>query len=374
MEPTEVFLREAGSVLTIDLAALVSNWHTLQAVSGTECGAVVKADAYGLGLERVARALLEAGCKTFFTGHVFEGRALRAIAPDAIIYVLNGIRPGSEFIFADFQLRPVLGSVPQMEDWGQFCATSGKRAADGSLLKAALQLDTGVNQLGLKACDLERADHLAPLFDVTLLLGQLAIADNDLAERQIEAFDAMRARYPGKPASIANSAAIFLDTNPPLYELVRPGYALYGGNPVPGRPNPMRPVVKLEAQIVQVRVLEPGQGVGEEQRWIAKGPRRIIMVAAGLADGIPAGLTRNEKNRGGEALVQGTRCPYVSKIAMDYSVIDVSDATYLERGEWVELIGKTVTIDEFAAAAAGLSGYEILTRLGQRAHRRYQAI
>ncbi|ACB96670.1 alanine racemase [Beijerinckia indica] len=373
MDQKEISLRGAGAILTIDLAAIVANWQTLQAVSGTECGAVVKADAYGLGLHPVVKALYEAGCRTFFVAHAFEGAEVRALAPEAIIYVLNGVRPAQEYTFAAHNLRPVLNSVPEVEDWGQYCATSHKRAPDGSLLKAGLRIDTGVNQLGLKLYDLERVDHLSPLFDVTLLLSQLVTADDSIADRQIEAFDKIRARYPGVPASLANSAAIFLDNNPPLYDLVRPGYALYGGNPVPGRPNPMRPVVRLDAHIIQVRVLEPGHSVGVERLWKARGPRRVIMVAAGLADGIPSGLTDNEKHVGGKALIQGTLCPYVSDIAMDYSVIDVSDATYLERGEMVELLGKTVTIDDFAAMA-NVSGYEILSNLGRRCHRRYQPL
>lgn len=374
MPAREISPSEAGSILTIDLAALADNWRTLQAVCGeAECGAVVKADAYGLGLEPVVTALIGAGCKTFFVGHVFEGRDVRALAPDAIIYVLNGLRARTGPLFADFALRPVLCSVPEMEDFGQFCATSGRRWPDGSKLKAALHLDCGLNRLGLGPYDLERADRLAPLFEVTLLLGEIdRTADACVARRQIAAFDAMRARFPGPIASIAHSAAIFCESNP-LYDLVRPGYALYGGNPVPGRPNPMRPVVKLEARIIALRILEPRTYVGDSPGWRARGPRRIAMIAAGLGDGIPHSLTANERQRGGMAWVQGTRCPYVSGVGMDYSVIDVTDATYLERGEWVELVGKVITIDDFATAA-GTSGYEVLTHLAPRSYRRYQKI
>jgi alanine racemase len=211
------------------------------------------------------------------------------------------------------------------------------------------------------------------LFDVTLVLGEFARTDDRrLAERQIDLFEAMCGRYPRRLASIANSAGIFDDANP-LYDLVRPGYALYGGNPTPGRPNPMRPVVKLEAQIIQLKILEPGSRVGDDPGWLAKGPRRIAMIAAGIGDGIPFAFTNNERQSGGAALVLGRRCPFVGKITMDYAMLDVTDATYLERGESVELIGDAITIDDFAAAA-GMSGYEVLTRLGQRCHRRYNAL
>ncbi|WP_026606913.1 alanine racemase [Methylocapsa acidiphila] len=372
MPSVEISPLEAGCVLTVDLSALVANWRTLQTVCGeAECGAAVKADAYGLGLEPVAKALHDAGCRTFFVAHVFEGRTLRALAPDADIYVLDGLRPGAAAAYADHALRPVLGSVPEMEDFGQFCATSGRRWPDGSSLKAALRLDAGRRQLGLSAYDLDRADHLAPLFDVTLLLGEIARRDGeDPAEAQIDAFDAMRARFPGRRASLANSSAIFLDAIP-LYDLVRPGYALYGGNPTPGRPNPMRPVVTLEAKIIQMRILEPGMRIGEDLAWKAKGPRRIALVAAGFADGLPIAMTDNKARSGGVALAQGRRCAFVGPIAMDHAALDVSDAGYLERGETVELIGKTITIDDFAAQA-GMRGAEALVHLGRRCHRRYR--
>jgi alanine racemase len=374
MSRDEIHSYEAGTVLTVDLDALVANWRSLRMVCGeADCGAVVKADAYGLGVGPVVTALSAAGCKTFFVGHVFEGRDVRTLAPEATIHVLNGLRPRTGHIFADHALRPVLCSVPDMEDFGQFCATSGRRWPDGSKLKAGLHLDIGLHRLGLGPYDLERADHLAPLFDVTLLVGELARTEDICrSERQVEVFDRMRERFPACAASIANSAAIFRE-DIPLYDLVRPGYALYGGNPVPGRPNPMRPVVKLEARIIGLRILEPGARVGDAPGWRAGGPRRIAIIAAGQGDGIPAAFTENKRAAGGMALVQGKPCPFVGTIGMDHSVLDVTDATYLERGEWVELVGKRHGIDEFAANA-GRGGAEVLVHLGRRSARRYQRI
>jgi alanine racemase len=264
--------------------------------------------------------------------------------------------------------------VPEIEDWGQYCAVSKRRTAQGGLLPAGLRVDCGLNRLGLKAYDRERAEHLAPLFDLTLILGELATgASPEFIELQISAFEGIRERFPGVPASLADSSGLFLDCNPPLYELVRPGYALYGGNPVPGRANPMRPVIRLEAQIIQVRILEPGQCVGEDQRWKAKGPRRVAIISAGLADGIPASLTGNPKRSGGGVLIQGKLCPFIGGIAMDHAVIDVSDAMYVERGDIVEIIGPKLGIDEFAFNA-GISGYEVLAELGRRCHRRYRSL
>lgn len=372
---TEIFPSEAGTILTIDLDAIVANWQTLRMVCGdAECGAVVKADAYGLGLNPVVKALYEAGCRSFFVAHAFEGRAARALAPDAAIFVLNGMRPDTAPLYADFELVPVLCSVPEIEDFGQYCAVSQRRTKDGALLPAAFRLETGLNQLGLKPYDLEHGSHLSHLFDVRLIMTQLARAEHTgFIAKQIEKFDAMRMqKYPDVPASIAHSGAIFLEENP-LYDLVRPGYALYGGNPVPGRPNPMKPVVRLEAQVIQVRILEPGERVGEDQSWVARGPRRISTISAGFADGIAQSLTRTKNGAGGYVLSQGKRCPYIGQVEMDLVAVDTSDSGYVERGDIVELIGPSITIDDFAQAA-GISGYEALTRIGPRCHRRYQKL
>jgi len=372
---SEISLSEAGTILTVDLEAIVANWQTLRMVCGdAECGAVVKADAYGLGLAPVVKALSDAGCKTFFVAHAFEGRAARAVAPAAAIYVLNGMRSETAPLYADFNLIPVLCSVPEIEDYGQYCAVTQRRTAEGGLLPAAFRLETGLNQLGLKPYDLEHGSHLSHLFDVRLIMTHLARTRHAaLIAKQIERFEAMRkGKYPQVQASVAHSGAIFLETNP-LFDLVRPGYAIYGGNPVPGRPNPMKPVVRLESQVIQVRILEPGERVGEDQGWVARGPRRICTISAGFADGIPQGLTRTKTGAGGAVISQGKRCPYIGAVGMDLVAVDTSDSGYVERGDFVELIGKTVTIDDFAAAA-GMSGYEVLTRLGSRCLRRYQKL
>jgi alanine racemase len=132
-------------------------------------------------------------------------------------------------------------------------------------------------------------------------------------------------------------------------------------------------VVRLESQVIQVRILEPGERVGEDQGWVARGPRRICTISAGFADGIPQSLTRTKTGAGGAAISQGKRCPYIGAVGMDLVAVDTSDSGYVERGDFVELIGKTVTIDDFAASA-GISGYEALTRIGSRCLRRYQKL
>ena len=373
---TEVSPGEAGMILTVDLDAIVANWQTLRVVCGeAECAAVVKADAYGMGLGPVVGALYEAGCKTFFVAHVFEGRAARAIALDAAIFVMNGLRPGAAPLYADFNLAPVLCSVPEIEDWGQYCAMTRRRTPEGGLLPAAFRFETGLNQLGLKPYDLEHGIHLSHLFDVKLVMTQLAHAGHEeTIARQIETFETMRARLPQARASIANSGAIFLEANP-LYDVVRPGYALYGGNPAPGRPNPMKPVVRLELQVIQVRILEPGERVGEDQGlgWRAgQGASQRSALEPPTASRLWD--HQNQNGAGGAAIVQGTRCPYIGGVGMDLVAVDTSDSGYIERGDIVEMIGPSITIDDFAAAA-GISGYEVLSALlGKRCCRRYQKL
>ena len=318
------------------------------------------------------RALNDAGCRTYFVAHVFEGRRLRAIAADAVIYVLNGLLPGAAPAYAQHRLRPVLGSVLEIEEWLQFAALFGGRAPGGDALAAALQIDTGMNRLGLKAHDLDEAKHLTEHLNIALVLSHFAWsgqANDAKNEKQIELFEQMRMRWLDVPASMANSAGVFLNQSP-LYDLVRPGYALYGGNPTPGRANPMRNVVRLEAKIVQIHDVEAGESVGYGGRWSAKGPRRVAVINAGYADGIPCGALGTDARPGGEAVVKGRRCPFVGRVSMDLTVIDVSEVDCAQRGDIAELIGPTITIDELAGRA-GTIGYEVLTNLGQRFYRRY---
>jgi len=367
---------ESGATLSIDLAAVVRNWRTLQAVCGdAECGAVVKADAYGLGLEPVVRALSGAGCKTYFVAHVFEGRRLRAVDSTATVYVLNGLVPGTAPAYLDHNLRPVLCSLPEIEEWLQFCALFGRRDVDGGTLPAALQLDTGLNRLGLKPNQIETASELTETLNITLVLSQFIWSgQSNLArcETQVALFDSMRAPWKEVPASIANSAGIFLERTP-LYEIVRPGYALYGGNPTPGRPNPMQGVLRLEARILQVNHVEPGETVGYDGRYNAKSPRRLATIGIGYGAGIPRAALGSEVHPGGEVMVKGARCPFAGRVSMDLMVVDITGAPETNRGDYVELIGKAISIDELASRSRTI-GYEILTNLGTRFYRRYTTL
>jgi len=349
-----------GARLTIDLGALASNWRRLAAQApGAECGAVVKADAYGTGIGRAGPALAAAGCRTFFVAHLSEGLAARAVLPEAVIYILNGLPPGSAEAFAGPGLRPVLGSLDELTEWAAF--SRGR-------YPAALHVDTGMNRLGLsvpEALALSGDARIAAA-GIDLVMSHFVSAEqpgDPVNARQIADFARARAALPGLRGSLANSSGIFLDGA--RHDLVRPGYALFGGNPTPGRENPMRPVVRLEAGIVQVRQVEAGMSAGYNGLWTAPGPRRLATLSLGYADGLPRALSGR-----GHALVGGVPCPILGLVSMDLIILDVTDAPEARRGAVAVLIGDALDIDT-VGRSAGTIGYEILTGLGSRYVRDY---
>ncbi|MEN3212060.1 alanine racemase [Methylorubrum populi] len=350
-----------GARLTVDLAAIAANWRALAACAPqAECGAVVKADAYGCGLAAVAPALWRAGCRTFFVAHLSEGIAARKILPEAAIYVLNGLPPGHAEVFRAYGLRPVLGDRGELLEWAA--------ATDGAA-PAALHVDTGMNRLGLRV---EEALALAgdPLIaraGIDLVMSHLVSAelpDDPLNAGQAEAFARVRDAFPPLRASLANSSGTCLAARA-RHDLLRPGYALFGGNPEPGQPNPMRPVVRLEATILQLRAVEAGESCGYNGRWQAPAPRRLATLSLGYADGYPRSASNS-----GHALVGGVPCPIVGLISMDLIILDVTDASEARRGATATLIGDSLDIDT-VGQAAGTIGYEILTGLGSRYVRSY---
>lgn len=357
---------EAGARLTIDLAAIAANWRALaRRAPGAECGAAVKADAYGLGIAATVPALRKAGCRTFFVAFPGEGAAVRAAAPDAVVYVLNGLVAGRGEAYAAHDLRPVLGSLEEIAEWSAFQHATGWGGG------AALHVDTGMTRLGLR---LEEAlAHAAALPPFSLVMSHFACADqpaHPLNTRQIAAFRQVRAAFPGTPASLCNSSGLFLPDDLG-FDLVRPGIALYGGNPTPGRPNPMAPVVRLEARVIAVRTARAGECVGYGATWTCRAPGRFAIVGVGYADGfLRAGSSADDRD-GALARVAGHPCRVAGRISMDLTAIDVGalpeDA--VRRGDWVELIGDGLGIDE-VGRRAGTIGYEVLTSLGRRYNKR----
>ena len=362
-------LHEANGILTIDLGAIAANYKTLVArVMPGECAAVVKGDAYGCGIDQVAATLMRAGCQTFFVAHLSEARRVRAIAREAVIYVLNGFSAAAGPGFVETYARPVINSLVELAEWDHFVSTTGWAGG------AALHVDTGMNRLGLTieeavaiAAHIRSENH-----HIALLMSHLACADrpeHPLNDQQIRQFREVRSLFRGISNSLANSSGIFLD--PSTYcDLVRPGVALYGGNPTPGRPNPMRPVIELKAHILQVRNLSKGAAVGYGSTWTARRDSRIAVIAAGYADGIMRAAAIAEGKGAREVLVAGKRCPMVGRISMDLLALDVTDlpVSAVRRGQMVTLIGEGLSVDD-VAEQAGTIGYEVLTGLGRRYHR-----
>jgi alanine racemase len=363
---------EAGGILTIDLAAIEANWIKLSGMTvPVECAAVVKADAYGCGLEPVTRVLYRAGCRTFFVADVAEGRRVRAIAADAVIYVLNGLMPGSAAAFAHDYLRPVINSTTELAEWDAFVAINNWRGG------AALHVDTGMNRLGITV---EEAVAIAPRLQsenhgFTLLMSHLACAetpDHPMNDRQIRLFREIRILFRGLASSLANSSGVFLGGT--VYcDLVRPGVALYGANPTPGRSNPMRPVVELKGRIIQVRVVNQGDTVGYGGAFTATRSSRIAIVALGYADGFLRSAAAARGKPAAEVIIAGRRCPVAGRVSMDVLAVDVThlpDGT-VRRGDNATLIGDGMSVDDLAGAM-GTIGYEVLTGLGRRYHRAYK--
>ena len=364
---------EAGGILTIDLGAIEANWRALsRRAMPAECAAVIKADAYGCGVEKVAAHLAKAGCRTFFVADLGEARRVRSVASEPAIYVLNGIIPGAAAAFPDLRARPVIGSMAELAEWDAFC--TGQDWHGG----AALHVDTGMNRLGVSVND---AAALAPRIraenhGITLLMSHLAcseLPEHPLNARQISVFREVRVLYRGVPSSLANSSGIFLGASAHC-DMVRPGVALYGVNPIPGQSNPMRAVIDLQARIAQVRTVPRGETVGYDGAWTAKRATRIAVVAVGYADGYLRAASASDEAPGGEAIVAGKRCPFAGRVSMDLIAIDVTELPEgaVRRGDFATLIGDEITVDA-VASAAGTIGYEVLTGLGLRYHRIYRA-
>ena len=362
---------EAGGVLSIDLAALVANWRALShRVAPATCAAVVKADGYGCGIEPVTAALAKAGCQTFFVADLAEARRVRAIAPDAIVYVLNGVPPGTLSAYADADARPVIGSLPECDEWFSFCTTHNWQG------KAALHVDTGINRLGLspqEAARVAKRRDMVRLF--SLVMSHFACADdpsNGLNATQMAAFVRVRQFFPDIPGSLANSSGIFLGPDA-HHDLVRAGGALYGANPTPAHLNQMRTVVRLEGRIIQVRHVAADEPVGYGASWTAKRATRIAVVGIGYADGIFRAASGSDTKPGAEAIVAGRRCALVGRISMDLLAIDVTDLPRdtPRRGDLAALLDEDIGVDELASHA-GTIGYEVLTNLGRRHRRVYR--
>ena len=346
----------ARARLTIDLDAIAANWRALDALSdtGVETGAVVKADAYGLGAARVAPALAAAGARSFFVALAEEGAALReALGPGPAIYVFAGLMPGDAALVRSHALVPVLNSPAQVADFDR----------DLAGLPCAVQLDSGMNRLGLEPAELNDALPALERLQPVLAISHLACADDPghpMNAAQVAAFQTLAGHLPGTRLSLAATGGILLG---PRYhfDLVRPGIGLYGGRPFADA----RPVVRLSLPVVQVRDVGAGESVGYGAAWTAVRASRIATLSSGYADGLARAL-----GRGHLALFAGeTAVPMVGRVSMDVITADVTGLEEVPAS--LDILSDFQGVDALADAAATI-GYEVLTSLGHRYERDYK--
>ncbi|MFV3127742.1 alanine racemase [Niveispirillum sp. KHB5.9] len=357
-----------GAVLVIDKGALVANWCAMaDRAASAECAAVVKANGYGLGDVAVATTLWGAGARSFFVADIEAGVRVKATLPASRTIVLHGVPAGTEDELATRGLVPVLSSLGEIERWGAFARKLGHK------LPALIHVDTGMNRLGLPGGELDRLCNdqatLLQGLDVQAWMSHLACADdpaNPLTAEQLRRVQAALARLPNAPVSLSNSAGIFHGADY-HFDLVRPGIALYGPNPAPWLPNPMRPVIRLLARILQVRDVVPPDTVGYDATHRITAPGKVAALGMGYADGYPWSLAGK-----GVVMIGGHAAPLVGRVSMDLLTADVTGVPdhLLKVGGWADVIGPHRDVDQ-VAKEAGTIGYEVLTRLGSRYHRIY---
>lgn len=371
--------RICGGRLSIDVAALAANYRLLSSrAHPARVAGVVKANAYGLGLDVVAPVLWAEGCRIFFVALPQEGVTLRALLPEAEIYVLAGLfESQAAQIYGEAGLIPVLNDEADISIWEAY----GWDGDDVSR-PCAIHVDTGMNRLGLSGQQVKRFFHenkLTRALSPQLLMSHLACADEPSAplnRQQLESFQIFDRLFSGIDSSLANSSGIFLGSDY-AFDIVRPGIALYGGAPQAGIANPMRPVATVEARIVQVRHAKAGESVSYGAAQTLDRDTIIAVAGTGYADGLHRSLSgagvplRNALLSGGYGFIAGRRVPILGRVTMDLTLFDVTDlgAGAVSHGDWIELFGPNIAIDE-AAAAAGTIPYELLTSLGARYHRR----
>ena len=343
----------ATGTITIDLDALAANWRALNDMSSeaTETAAVVKADGYGLGAARVARALARAGARSFFVAVAEEGAVVReAVGSGPDIYVLGGHMAGDTEMIDDLELVPMLNSIDQL--------SRHLEALPGAPF--GIQFDTGMNRLGLEPAEWAAVSERALARGPKLLMSHLASADEPASPQNADQLRVFRAMTDGLGIRRSLSATGGILLGPDYhFDLTRPGIGLYGGLPYAGAAR----VVTLSLPVIQTRLVAPGEKVGYNATWEAPAETLIATVAAGYADG----LFRTLSNKA-TVYADGVACPVVGRVSMDLSTVDISALNHIPAT--VEVICAEQGVDDLARTA-GTIGYEILTSLGVRYARAY---
>lgn len=352
------------SKLTIDLQALRKNYQALDNLSSPECetAAVVKANAYGLGVKKIAPALYDQGARSFFVATLDEGVELRSLLPDVRIFILNGFWKAAGQEYLKHNLIPVLNAPEEITAYQQLASHEKK------FCPAILHVDIGMNRLGVSADDVGRINSDG--IDVQYVMGHLSSSeevDNLTNEKQRKRFEEITFRFPNVKKSLSNSGGVFLG-NAFHHDLTRPGIALYGGCAHEEMFKKIVPVVSLSAPILQIREGKSGEFVGYNETYCISKNKKLATLSIGYADGVFRSF-----GSGGSLFYKGYKLPICGRISMDLITCDLSAVPEGEMpniGDEVEVIGKHQTIDDLARDAGTIS-YEILTNLGQRYKRSY---
>ncbi|MBL0848542.1 MAG: alanine racemase [Candidatus Liberibacter ctenarytainae] len=361
--------------IKIDLSALRDNWRSMNKLSGSaRTAAVVKANGYGLGCEQIAQTLYKDGAKDFFVAHAAEGIKLRTQIPKAKIFVLNGIFPGQEQLFFDSNLIPVIASVQQLTFYLQLMSGCNSHPY-------ALQIDTGFNRMGLDfkdALDFATNLHHQKQDKLALIMSHLTCADDPnspMNALQLEKFLILTKQYKGIEASLSASAGILLGQQY-HFQLTRPGISLYGGTSTINKIHPMKTVVTAEARIILIREACAGEVVSYGAQKKLQRKTVIAVAAIGYADGYPLTLSGvdSENNPfkfpGGRGFIKGHMIPILGKITMDLTMFDITDIPEIEIGDYIQIFGPDVKIDDLALASRN-TNYELLVNIGTRYTRYY---
>ncbi len=357
---TKDVLKNSSASLNVDLSVIIDNYQTLKGKSNTaDCAAVVKANAYGIGMDKVAPALYNhTKCRIFFVANLVEGVNLRKILSAATIYVFNGLFPDQVDTYIDHNIRPILNNPAQIGLW------------QNEKAPCAIHFDTGINRLGLSEAQTDEFLNEKHQLNLSLILSHLVRseeADHPTNRTQMEKFRKISTELPNVPASIANSGGIFLGPDY-HFNLMRPGIMLYGGNPgLPKLPDGIKQSIEIKGKILQIRELDTGMSVGYNAIWTASRPSRIALINVGYADG-----QLKVSDRHAKVFVAGNLAPVIGKVSMDMVAIDITDEKFdrVTVANDVELLGANITL-EMAGEVSTLGQYELLTGIGQRYNKNY---
>lgn len=355
----------APGILTISLSAMAENYRAFKSMTKANVAGVLKADAYGTGLPQAFKTLRGEGCKNFFVATPDEGLQIRTMDDTANIGVLGGVYPGAEDLYAHNKLTPVLNSLEEIHRW------SGTAKKLGERFPSIIHFDTGMNRLGL--CEKETQKLLSDLsvldaLDLECIMSHFVSSEekgNPLNKMQSDRFAKIAAAFPETPKSLSNSSGLFHDKNA-HYDMVRPGFALYGGNPTPELTNPVRAVVGLSVRILQIRDVKAGDSAGYNATYTFRNDTSLAVVSMGYADG----FLRSGSNTA-KLFWNGQPCPIRGRVSMDLIIVDIGHLKNKPApGDLLEVLGPNQSVDDLAKDLS-TNGYEVLTSLGPRYHRVY---